>query len=59
MRDSAVLPWLTCSFGIFGVMFLVGWNDASQGPLLPLLQSYYNVSVRTRAESCKTVMADV
>jgi hypothetical protein len=25
------------------VMFIVGWNDASQGPLLPLLQEYYQV----------------
>lgn len=26
-------------------MFIVGWNDASQGPLLPLLQEYYQVCV--------------
>jgi fucose permease len=25
-------------------MFLAGWNDASQGPLLPSLQEYYNVN---------------
>jgi hypothetical protein len=25
-------------------MFLAGWNDGSQGPLLPSLQEYYNVS---------------
>jgi fucose permease len=24
-------------------MFLVGWSDGSQGPLLPLLQEYYKV----------------
>ncbi|KAI9634044.1 major facilitator superfamily domain-containing protein [Dioszegia hungarica] len=30
-------------FAIFMVMFIVGWNDASQGPLLPLLQEYYQV----------------
>lgn len=29
---------------IFFVMFLVGWNDASQGPLLPLLQTFYSVN---------------
>ncbi|WVQ84076.1 hypothetical protein IAT38_006221 [Cryptococcus sp. DSM 104549] len=29
---------------LFGVMFLAGWNDASQGPLLPSLQVYYNVN---------------
>jgi hypothetical protein len=29
---------------LFLVMFLAGWNDASQGPLLPSLQTYYNVS---------------
>nr|XP_019008732.1 uncharacterized protein I206_06414 [Kwoniella pini CBS 10737]OCF47513.1 hypothetical protein I206_06414 [Kwoniella pini CBS 10737] len=28
---------------LFLVMFLAGWNDASQGPLLPSLQGYYNV----------------
>ncbi|XAO21781.1 hypothetical protein I312_100537 [Cryptococcus bacillisporus CA1280] len=28
---------------LFLVMFLAGWNDASQGPLLPSLQLYYNV----------------
>jgi fucose permease len=30
------------------VMFLAGWNDASQGPLLPALQEYYNVSAFSR-----------
>ncbi|WVF70033.1 hypothetical protein IAT40_004820 [Kwoniella sp. CBS 6097] len=29
---------------LFLVMFLAGWNDASQGPLLPSLQTYYNVN---------------
>jgi hypothetical protein len=29
---------------LFLVMFLAGWNDASQGPLLPSLQEYYNVN---------------
>lgn len=29
---------------LFLVMILAGWNDASQGPLLPSLQAYYNVS---------------
>ncbi|WVQ97850.1 hypothetical protein IAU59_004965 [Kwoniella sp. CBS 9459] len=29
---------------LFLVMFLAGWNDASQGPLLPSLQSYYDVN---------------
>ncbi|WVQ81603.1 hypothetical protein IAT38_003727 [Cryptococcus sp. DSM 104549] len=29
---------------LFTVMFLVGWNDASQGPLLPSLQTYYSVN---------------
>lgn len=24
-------------------MFLVGWSDGSQGPLLPLLQEYYKI----------------
>ena len=28
---------------LFMVMFLAGWNDASQGPLLPSLQRFYNV----------------
>ncbi|OXG26170.1 hypothetical protein C367_02932 [Cryptococcus neoformans Ze90-1] len=28
---------------LFLVMFLAGWNDASQGPLLPSLQLYYNI----------------
>lgn len=28
---------------LFLVMFLAGWNDGSQGPLLPSLQRYYNV----------------
>ena len=32
------------SFTLFLVMFLAGWNDASQGPLLPSLQEYYNVN---------------
>jgi hypothetical protein len=32
------------SLGLFMVMFLAGWNDASQGPLLPSLQEFYNVS---------------
>lgn len=27
------------------VMFIAGWNDSSQGPLLPLLQEYYSVSL--------------
>nr|XP_018265730.1 uncharacterized protein I303_02102 [Kwoniella dejecticola CBS 10117]OBR87888.1 hypothetical protein I303_02102 [Kwoniella dejecticola CBS 10117] len=27
---------------LFLVMFLAGWNDASQGPLLPSLQTYYS-----------------
>jgi fucose permease len=31
-------------FTLFLVMFLAGWNDASQGPLLPSLQSYYDVN---------------
>ncbi|KAI9634043.1 major facilitator superfamily domain-containing protein [Dioszegia hungarica] len=30
-------------FTIFLVMFLVGWSDGSQGPLLPLLQEYYKI----------------
>ncbi|ORX34412.1 major facilitator superfamily domain-containing protein [Kockovaella imperatae] len=29
---------------LFWVMILAGWNDASQGPLLPSLQDYYNVN---------------
>ncbi|WVW78707.1 hypothetical protein I302_100667 [Kwoniella bestiolae CBS 10118] len=29
---------------LFLVMFLAGWNDASQGPLLPSLQTYYSVN---------------
>ncbi|WVQ81604.1 hypothetical protein IAT38_003728 [Cryptococcus sp. DSM 104549] len=29
---------------LFTVMFLVGWNDSSQGPLIPSLQAYYNVN---------------
>lgn len=29
---------------MFFVMFLAGWNDGSQGPLLPSLQEYYHVS---------------
>ncbi|CAK9783119.1 MFS general substrate transporter [Cutaneotrichosporon oleaginosum] len=28
---------------LFLVMFLAGWNDGSQGPLLPSLQRHYNV----------------
>ncbi|WVQ76819.1 hypothetical protein IAR50_006493 [Cryptococcus sp. DSM 104548] len=28
---------------LFLVMFLAGWNDASQGPLLPSLEEYYDV----------------
>ncbi|BEI81085.1 hypothetical protein CcaverHIS002_0202450 [Cutaneotrichosporon cavernicola] len=28
---------------LFLVMFLAGWNDGSQGPLLPSLQRYYKV----------------
>ncbi|ORY26856.1 major facilitator superfamily domain-containing protein [Naematelia encephala] len=28
---------------LFMVMFLAGWNDASQGPLLPSLQIFYNL----------------
>lgn len=42
MRNDATLT--TNRGAIFFVMFLVGWNDASQGPLLPLLQEYYGVS---------------
>jgi len=33
-----------CRMTLFLVMFLAGWNDASQGPLLPSLQSYYDVN---------------
>lgn len=33
-----------CRQALFLVMFLAGWNDASQGPLLPSLQSYYDVN---------------
>lgn len=35
----------TCSGALFMVMFLAGWNDASQGPLLPYLQDFYKVSL--------------
>lgn len=28
---------------LYMVMMLAGWNDASQGPLLPSLQAIYNV----------------
>ena len=44
-------PWFSISMtradirmSLFLVMFLAGWNDASQGPLLPSLQEYYNVN---------------
>lgn len=36
---------------LFLVMFLAGWNDASQGPLLPSLQEYYNVNYTISALS--------
>lgn len=29
---------------LFLVMFLAGWNDGSQGPLLPSLQRYYGIN---------------
>lgn len=47
------------SMALFFVMFIVGWNDASQGPLLPLLQDYYNVC--SSSESCipKAHIADI
>jgi hypothetical protein len=35
MTDSRLTMYLS--------MFLAGWNDASQGPLLPSLQRIYNV----------------
>ncbi len=28
------------------VMVLLGWNDGSQGPLLPFFQEYYHVRPR-------------
>ncbi|KAL1409914.1 hypothetical protein Q8F55_003913 [Vanrija albida] len=29
---------------LYLVMFLAGWNDGTQGPLLPSLQEYYNIN---------------
>lgn len=31
-------------FTLFLVMFLAGWNDGTQGPLLPSLQEYYHIN---------------
>lgn len=31
------------SLSLMLVMVLLGWNDGSQGPLLPFLQDYYHV----------------
>ncbi|WWC87139.1 uncharacterized protein L201_002025 [Kwoniella dendrophila CBS 6074] len=48
LRKEKILPskslaaWMLAV--LFLVMFLAGWNDASQGPLLPSLQTYYNVN---------------
>ncbi|WWC85360.1 uncharacterized protein L201_000223 [Kwoniella dendrophila CBS 6074] len=48
LRKEKVLPsnrLASCMLAVlFLVMFLAGWNDASQGPLLPSLQTYYNVN---------------
>ncbi|KAL7424380.1 hypothetical protein Q5752_000062 [Cryptotrichosporon argae] len=48
LREERPLPskprlaWMVAA--LFFIMFLAGWNDASQGPILPQLQAYYNVN---------------
>ncbi|KAK8846779.1 hypothetical protein IAR55_005867 [Kwoniella newhampshirensis] len=48
LRREMPLPGVVQSRVMLGVLFLVmflaGWNDASQGPLLPSLQDYYQVN---------------
>ncbi|WWD22161.1 hypothetical protein CI109_106650 [Kwoniella shandongensis] len=48
LRKEMPLPGVVESRVMLGVLFLVmflaGWNDASQGPLLPTLQEYYHVN---------------
>ena len=41
-RRKFLLTFLSLCFSVF----LNGWNDGTTGPLLPRIQSYYNVRVR-------------
>ncbi|WVW78708.1 hypothetical protein I302_100668 [Kwoniella bestiolae CBS 10118] len=42
---------------LFLVMFLARWNDASQGPLLPSLQTYYSPDYRTHEADLKSAFS--
>ncbi|WVR04454.1 hypothetical protein IAU60_001457 [Kwoniella sp. DSM 27419] len=48
LREDRPLPGRTLAAVMLGVlfllMFLAGWNDGSQGPLLPSLQEHYHVN---------------
>lgn len=49
-RPQAILPksrkWLEVQFACSCLaLFLAGWNDGTNGPLIPRIQRYYNVSL--------------